>query len=155
MTTRLTTTTWRGTASEQRDLLAALQRHCTCAYTQGLRTSVCAGHRMLVEDQRALDGLLFVRRLADRFRREEALDLGSPTGPASTTDRQALFRWAEPDNDHGAAARPQPSDVDYPFTVTELGRLAIYRAAIQAGFYTDFRRAGRRRWDRTAAGRRD
>ena len=138
MTTRMTTTTWRGTASEQRDLLAALQRHCSCAYTQGRRTSVCAGHRMLVEDQRALDGLLFVRRLADRLRREEVVDTGSPTGPASTTDRHALFRWAEPDNDHGAAARPQPSEVDYPFTVAELGRLAIYRAAIWAGFYTGF-----------------
>lgn len=37
----------------------------------GVRLTTCNPHRMLSEDQRALDGLLFVRRMADRLRREE------------------------------------------------------------------------------------
>jgi hypothetical protein len=36
-----------------------------------MRLSTCAPHRMLTEDQRALNGLLFVRRVVDRLRREE------------------------------------------------------------------------------------
>ena len=83
-------------------------------------------------------------RLADRLLASEAVGPGSPTGPASTTYRQALFRWADPDHHHGPAARPQPSEVDYPFTVAELARLAIYRTAVQAGFYTDFFEQGGR-----------
>ena len=39
-----------------------------------LRLSTCAGHHMLSEDQRALEGLLFARRIAGRLRREEGLD---------------------------------------------------------------------------------
>jgi hypothetical protein len=87
MTTRAKTTTWHGKPSELRDLLTAVQRHCSCVYAQGACTSVCAGHRLLVEDQRALDGLLFVRRLADRLRREEELDTGPLAAPASNTDQ--------------------------------------------------------------------
>ena len=37
----------------------------------GVRLATCAPHRMLTEDQRALNGLLFGRRMADRLRREE------------------------------------------------------------------------------------
>ena len=33
--------------------------------------TACAAHRMLIEDQRAMDGLLFARRMADRLKREE------------------------------------------------------------------------------------
>jgi len=37
----------------------------------GVRLATCAPHRMLTEDQRALNGLLFARRMAERLLREE------------------------------------------------------------------------------------
>jgi hypothetical protein len=37
----------------------------------GVRLSTCPPHEMLAADQRAVDGLLFARRIADRLRREE------------------------------------------------------------------------------------
>jgi hypothetical protein len=37
----------------------------------GVRVKVCAPHRMLAEDQRVLDGLLFARRDARRLRDQE------------------------------------------------------------------------------------
>jgi hypothetical protein len=39
----------------------------------GMRLTSCPSHRMLVEDQRALDGLLFARRIAAQLRDEEWL----------------------------------------------------------------------------------
>ena len=63
--TIMTSTTWNGTHLEQLDLLAAISRHCACQVGfDGVCVAVCPPHRMLVEDQRALDGLLFARRLA-------------------------------------------------------------------------------------------
>jgi hypothetical protein len=67
------TTSWCGTRSEQDDLLRAIQHNCRCVYVQGACTSACASHRMLVEDQRTLDRLLFMRRIADRLRLEESM----------------------------------------------------------------------------------
>jgi hypothetical protein len=37
----------------------------------GVRLATCAPHRMLTDDQRALNGLLFARRMAERLNREE------------------------------------------------------------------------------------
>jgi hypothetical protein len=37
----------------------------------GVRRTTCAVHRMLTEDQRALDGLLFARHMAERLLVEE------------------------------------------------------------------------------------
>jgi hypothetical protein len=48
---------WRGTLAEGQELEAVLDRYCTCAYPR------CAVHEMLRSEQRALDGLLFVRRM--------------------------------------------------------------------------------------------
>jgi hypothetical protein len=63
---------WHGTRQESLDLSNAIAHNCTCEFgLLGVRLTTCAPHRMLVEDQRALDGLLFVRRMADRLRREE------------------------------------------------------------------------------------
>ena len=64
------TVTWHGRAAEYRDLVDAVGRNCGCEYGMGVRTC-CSAHRMIAEDQRALDGLLFARRMADRLRREE------------------------------------------------------------------------------------
>jgi len=66
---------WHGTEDETAALLAAIEHNCTCARgVAGERLGCCPPHAMLVEDQRALDGLLFVRRLADRWRQEEQGD---------------------------------------------------------------------------------
>ncbi len=63
---------WHGSQTEALDLLQALNRNCSCVVTtQGARVSTCAPHQMLCCDQRAIDGLLFARRIATRLRREE------------------------------------------------------------------------------------
>ena len=53
---------FHGTPEETAALLAAFNRHCHCEYQVGLRRSTCPGHDMMVRDQRALNGLLFMRR---------------------------------------------------------------------------------------------
>jgi hypothetical protein len=63
--------TWRGTPAESTALVDAVDHNCTCEFWINVRLTCCSAHRMLVEDQRALDGLLFARRIADRLRREE------------------------------------------------------------------------------------
>jgi hypothetical protein len=59
--------TWNGTTDEALALLHALQANCECRIEEGRTVSVCASHRMLVQDQRAIDGLLFMRRMAARL----------------------------------------------------------------------------------------
>ena len=53
-------------AMEALALLHALREHCDCHVSQGRTVAACAGHLMLARDQRAVDGLLFMRRMADR-----------------------------------------------------------------------------------------
>ena len=63
---------WHGTQQESFDLVNAIARNCTCEFgLMGVRLATCAPHRMLTEDQRALNGLLFARRMAERLHREE------------------------------------------------------------------------------------
>jgi hypothetical protein len=63
---------WHGTQQESFDLVNAIARNCTCEFgLMGVRLATCAPHRMLTEDQRALNGLLFARRMAERLSREE------------------------------------------------------------------------------------
>jgi hypothetical protein len=65
---------WHGTQQESTDLVTAIARHCTCEFgLMGVRPFMCPAHRMLMQDQRALDGLLFARRMAHRLLREEFL----------------------------------------------------------------------------------
>ena len=53
----------------------AVHHNCACEFgLMGVRLSTCASHHMLNEDQRALDGLLFGRRIAGRLSDEEGLD---------------------------------------------------------------------------------
>jgi hypothetical protein len=54
-------------------LIRAIERNCDCpeVRVQGAASTACGGHRMLAFDQRALDGLLFVSRMAGRLRAEE------------------------------------------------------------------------------------
>jgi hypothetical protein len=65
------TVIWRGSAAESQALVDAVEHNCTCEFWMDVRLTCCPAHRMLVEDQRALDGLLFARRIADRLRQEE------------------------------------------------------------------------------------
>ena len=63
---------WHGTQQESFDLVNAIGHNCSCDFgLMGARLTTCSSHRMLIEDQRALDGLLFVRRMAARLQREE------------------------------------------------------------------------------------
>jgi len=65
-------TLWYGTQQESSDLLNAIARNCTCEFgPDGIRLATCSPHTMLTSDQRALNGLLFARRMAHRLRREE------------------------------------------------------------------------------------
>jgi hypothetical protein len=60
-------TRWNGTQAELLVLVDVLKRHCTC---QGGEAGWCAPHQMLA-DQRAVDGLLFARRIVERLMLEE------------------------------------------------------------------------------------
>jgi hypothetical protein len=76
------TTIWNGTDLESITLTTAIDRNCACEYgSDGARTATCAPHRMLTDDQRALNGLLFYRQIASRLRHEEFLtQLQRPRG---------------------------------------------------------------------------
>jgi hypothetical protein len=62
---------WHGTQAEYAALLDLVARHCSCNRGGGPLIDPCSLHRMIVEDQRAMDGLVFLRRLAGRLRVEE------------------------------------------------------------------------------------
>jgi hypothetical protein len=62
---------WHGTADEALALLAAVNQHCACRKERKRVIAACAPHRMLAREQRAIDGLLFMRRLAERLQAEE------------------------------------------------------------------------------------
>jgi hypothetical protein len=73
---------WNGTTVEALALLHALRAHCECGVDRGLTVTPCPSHRMLAHDQRAVDGLLFMRRMAARLLAEE-FDLVVRTAPAA------------------------------------------------------------------------
>ena len=70
--------TWNGTTDEALALLHALRAHCECRIDDGRTVAPCASHAMLAHDQRAVDGLLFMRRMAARLLAEE-FDVALPT----------------------------------------------------------------------------
>jgi hypothetical protein len=71
---------WHGTYEESVELIHAISRNCACNMGEGgVRLETCAAHQMLTDSQRSLDGLLFVRRMADRLRREEFSGQLTPT----------------------------------------------------------------------------
>jgi hypothetical protein len=63
--------TWNGTTDEALALLHALRAHCSCKIENGRTVAACDGHHMLANEQRAVDGLLFMRRMAARLLAEE------------------------------------------------------------------------------------
>ena len=76
------TTTWHGTPDESQALTRVLTYWCTqkgegehCTYgLMGMRMTTCASHKMLIEDQRALDGLLYAKTLAEKYKAEEGVE---------------------------------------------------------------------------------
>ena len=79
-------TTWHGTQEEFHSLLQAMRRLCAdksgegdrCTFgRRGQRLTTCSAHAMLVE-QRALDGLLWMRRMAAQLMREERYIANQP-----------------------------------------------------------------------------
>jgi hypothetical protein len=66
-------TIWNGTDEEASRLLRAIERNCNCSNPVSGPRGTCAPHRMLIEDQRALDGLLFARQIVARLTNEEHL----------------------------------------------------------------------------------
>lgn len=64
---------WNGTENEMRDLLLAIQRNCSCVYDGSVLQQPCDVHRQPF-DQRTLDKLLFMRRIASRLERGEFCD---------------------------------------------------------------------------------
>jgi hypothetical protein len=66
-------TVWHGSAQETTDLVTAITRNCQCEFgAMGVRLTTCPAHKMMLNDQRALNGLLFVRRkLLNRCERAE------------------------------------------------------------------------------------
>jgi hypothetical protein len=65
---------WKGTLIEQLELVAAVERNCECEFdTVGVRLGACPSHTMLIRDQRALNGLLWNRRLAKQRLAEEGI----------------------------------------------------------------------------------
>jgi hypothetical protein len=70
---------WYGTQQESLELIAAIGRNCSCEFgALGIRLRVCPPHEMLSSDQRALNGLLFSRRMARRLLAEEFLMTRKP-----------------------------------------------------------------------------
>ena len=62
---------WHGTQSESYELLDAIKHNCGCIIgLDGVQTQ-CSAHSMLLHDQRALNGLLFDRRIVARLLEEE------------------------------------------------------------------------------------
>lgn len=66
-------TAWHGTDEEWTELIRIVARNCTCdpSTRSVVASSSCAPHRMVLADQRALDGLVFARRMVTLFCREE------------------------------------------------------------------------------------
>ena len=74
---------WHGTADEALALLAVVKEHCACQRSGQRVTALCTAHVMLTRDQRAVDGLLFMRRMAERLIIEE-FALPPPSSPSDS-----------------------------------------------------------------------
>ncbi len=75
-------TVFNGSKVESLDLIAAIAHQCSggaptkdgqqCTYgTDGARQTCCAAHRALIGDQRFLNGILWMRHIAQRLLVEE------------------------------------------------------------------------------------
>ena len=91
------TVRWRGTYVELRELTAVVERNCSCAAkSTDMPRATCAAHRMLWQDQRALNGLVFERHIADRLKREEFSASSALIDSAPTASRARNAPLAKP-----------------------------------------------------------
>lgn len=73
------TTVWHGTDQEAEALRRAVSHHCQCRWdATGEHGLVCEPHRLLTDDQRALDHLVYVYRRRDRYQAAEFGEGGQP-----------------------------------------------------------------------------
>jgi hypothetical protein len=79
-----TRTVWHGTVEEADELREILRRNCVCGVDGANPNARCAAHAMLLLDQRALDGLLFVRHIVAQLVGEEF----NPLAPTPTATRE-------------------------------------------------------------------
>ena len=63
---------WHGTLTEARELMEAVQHHCTCRWEGLALVTACPPHRMIVTSQRVIDGILFARRIRSTLQAEES-----------------------------------------------------------------------------------
>ena len=68
----MTPVVFHGTERESRALIEALMHNCTCSAARD-EGRLCPAHAMAVFDQRAVDGLVFVRRCVAHYLRGEWL----------------------------------------------------------------------------------
>lgn len=64
-------TVFHGTKAESAALVQAIGRNCGCQVDGRIIRQQCGPHKMLIDDQRALDGLIFMRRMAQSLKRQE------------------------------------------------------------------------------------
>jgi hypothetical protein len=81
---------FHGNERESLDLAQIVARNCTCASTT-YHGHPCPVHHMLSTDQRAIDGLVFVRRTCDRFVRAEHSPFGGPPRIPGTTNTPGRY----------------------------------------------------------------
>ena len=79
-----TRTVWHGTVEEADELRGILRRNCVCGVDGANPNARCTAHTMLLLDQRALDGLLFVRHIVAQLVGEEF----DPVAPTPTATRE-------------------------------------------------------------------
>jgi hypothetical protein len=89
---------WNGTPDEALALLHALSTYCECRVESGRILAPCQGHLMLTHDQRAIDGMLFMRRMAARLLTEEfnvvriGIDTHSSAATSSESNAMRTYR---------------------------------------------------------------
>jgi hypothetical protein len=82
---------WKGTEAESRALLDIIARNCACSYApNGALVRACSPHYELVRSQRFLDGMLYGRRMAAVFLREEWSVAPSPAAAPRLLARRRL-----------------------------------------------------------------
>jgi hypothetical protein len=73
---------WKGSVVEQLELQAAVHRNCACRFdSTGVSSTTCAAHAMLWGDQRALNGLLWSRRMRQWLIQQEGAPDPDPRPP--------------------------------------------------------------------------
>ena len=68
---------WHGTSTEWNELGEAVTNNCTCGERTDSLAPRCSAHQLL-DEQRALDRLLFTRRIAARLVQEEMTEGSVP-----------------------------------------------------------------------------